>query len=159
MRETENTTSSKISFVSAIIMGIAIAVVAYIAISASGFYNSFSKSEISKIQNAITHEQRYGKLEDSDWEKLTNLEISKQTEENGNIIIRNDRKGILIFEKDTIYPVESKLKFWERIKVNWPLIIALIVGIEIFITIIYIIGYYDDYYYEEYYGYDEDDES
>ena len=50
MRETKNITSSKISFVSAIIMGIAIAVVAYIAISASGFYNSFSKSEIAKYK-------------------------------------------------------------------------------------------------------------
>lgn len=159
MRETEKMTKPKIPFVSAIIIGIGIAVILYIAISASGFYNSFSKSEISKIQKAITHEQKYGKLEDSDWEKITNLKISKQTEENGNVIIRNKRKGILIFEKDTIYPVESNLQFWERIKVNWPLMIALAVGIEILITLIYIIGYYDDYYYEEYYGYDEDDES
>lgn len=159
MRETENITKPKIPFVSAIIIGIGIAIVIYIAISASGFYNSFSRSEISKIQKAITHEQKYGKLEDSDWEEITSLKISKQTEENGNIVIRNKRKGILIFKQDTIYPIESNLQFWERIKINWPLLIALIIGVEILITFIYIIGYYDDYYYEEYYGYDEDDES
>lgn len=141
----------KISLINEIFVGAIIVCIVYFIITITGEYNSFSDREVMDIRTAVMHERVYGKMDDSDWEKISKMKIKKTTLDDGYIKIENSRRGTLLFGFSTQEPSVYKPELLKRFWVNLPLFFGMLIVTEIISLIIYIIIYYNRLYKDDYY--------
>ena len=65
----------KMNLINAILSGAIIVCIIYVLVTITGEYNSFSDKEIMDIRTAVMHERVYGKMADSDWKKISKMNI------------------------------------------------------------------------------------